>query len=60
MKKKEGSKKRLNYKKPKIEQVQLNVEEAVLTTCKTGGLFGPQSIPCGAGGQQRCSKNQPS
>ncbi|MEC4676407.1 MAG: hypothetical protein VST72_05730 [Nitrospirota bacterium] len=43
-------KSRRPYNRPKIEQVQLIAEEAVLTTCKTtGGVTGPTTTCTGKG-----------
>ena len=58
MNKKGPSSKRL-YQKPKLEQVQLVVEEYVLIqTCKTGGAVGPVVQNCR--GVEKCSFQQPS
>ncbi len=37
------------YLKPKIQQVQLKPEEAVLGGCKTETIAGPARITCGFG-----------
>jgi len=53
---------RRSYRKPQMEQVQLTLEEAVLTTCKSGGSGGPGAgFPCGGGPKaRRCATSAPS
>ena len=45
------------YSKPQLEHVQLVLEEAVLTTCKTGGTLGPVVQNCR--GKLKCSFQNP-
>ncbi len=46
----ETEKSRRPYKRPKIEQVRLIAEEAVLGNCKTtGGFTGPKTTCTGQG-----------
>jgi hypothetical protein len=49
---------RRRYRKPKLEQVNLVLEEAVLVTCKRGGIAGPSANNCSPG--QGCPKQNPS
>jgi len=37
-----------SYVKPRLRQVDLRPEEAVLGACKTGSTAGPASSPCNA------------
>lgn len=49
-------KRRKTYSKPEIEQVQLVLEEAVLTGCKRGHAPGPFKQNCAPG--QGCPDNK--
>jgi hypothetical protein len=37
------------YEKPRLEVIELNIDEAVLTACKRGGLGGPGGNSCPPG-----------
>jgi hypothetical protein len=58
MSKKGIRKSRRNYCKPRLEEIKLVLEEAVLTTCKRGGQAGPSANNCAPG--QGCPKQNPS
>jgi hypothetical protein len=48
--------KRRTYRKPEVEEVQLVIEEAVLTGCKRGHAAGPFANNCAPG--QGCPDNK--
>ena len=55
MDKASGTNNRLPYHKPELVQVLLKAEEAVLASCKTKSLGGPELTECGTGGPGACS-----
>jgi hypothetical protein len=47
---------RKQYKKPKLSQVKLEVEEAVLTACKNSTSTGKTVLGCQEGVSNACQK----
>jgi hypothetical protein len=41
-----NNKPKKNYEKPKITRIKLDAKTAVLSVCKTSGVFGPGKTGC--------------